>query len=217
MTRYKWVASRKAEGFPTNKACQVAGVSTSAFNDWRRRVAAGPTDAELAEDSLVAVMAEIHAEFDGTYGSPRMVIELANRGHVVNIKRVERLMRKHAIVGVHKPAKVRTTIPSEDTPPLPDLIGGDFKPGEIDVAWIGDITYVRTDVGWLYLATLIDSDRDGCWATQWLTICAPNSSSTRSPWPPRPAGSTRKESFSMGIVEPNTCQVNTVKPSRRSA
>ena len=44
MTRYEWVVSRKAEGFPTNKACQVAGVSTSAFNDWRLKVAAGPTD-----------------------------------------------------------------------------------------------------------------------------------------------------------------------------
>lgn len=156
MTRYEWVASRKAEGFPTNRACQVAGVSTSAFNDWRCKVAAGPTDADLAEGALVTVIAQIHAEFDETYGSPRMVVELANRGHVVNIKRVERLMRKHGIVGVHKPAKVRTTIPAEDAPLLPDLVGRNFAPGEIDVAWVVDITYVRTGQGWLYLATVID-------------------------------------------------------------
>ena len=38
-------------------------------------------------------------------------------------------MRLHGIVGVHKPAKVRTTIPAEDTPPLPDLVGRRFDPG----------------------------------------------------------------------------------------
>lgn len=83
MTRYEWVASRKAEGFPTNRACQVAGVSASAFDDWRCKVAAGPTDADLAEDALVTVIAQIHAEFDETYRPPRMVVELANRDHVV--------------------------------------------------------------------------------------------------------------------------------------
>jgi transposase InsO family protein len=57
----------------------------------------------------------------------------------VNHKRVERLMRQRAIVGVHKPAKVRTTIPAEDNPPMPDLIRRWFAPGEPDVAWVGDI------------------------------------------------------------------------------
>ena len=50
-------------------------------------------------------------------------------GSEVNHKRVERLMRVHGIVGVHKPAKVRTTIPAEDNPPMPDLIGRRFAPG----------------------------------------------------------------------------------------
>lgn len=81
-------------------------------------VAAGPTAAELAEAELVEVMREIFATFDGTDGEPRMTIELANRGRVVNHKRVRRLMRLHGIVGVHKPAKVRTTVPAEANPPL---------------------------------------------------------------------------------------------------
>ncbi|HEY3140214.1 MAG TPA: hypothetical protein VGJ86_03750 [Acidimicrobiales bacterium] len=49
-------------------------------------------------------------------------------------------MRAHGIVGVHKPARVRTTIPAENSPPLPDLIGRQFTPGKPDVAWVGDIT-----------------------------------------------------------------------------
>ncbi len=57
----------------------------------------------------------------------------------MNQKRVERLMRAHGIVGVHKPAKIRTTIPADDAPPLPDLIGRRFAHGRPDVAWVGDI------------------------------------------------------------------------------
>ena len=65
-------------------------------------------------------------------------------------------MRLHGIVGVHKPAKVRTTIPAEDAPPLPDLIGRSFAPGRPHVAWVGDITYIPTGEGWLYLASVLD-------------------------------------------------------------
>ena len=65
-------------------------------------------------------------------------------------------MRSHGIVGIHKPAKVRTTIPGEDNPPMPDLIGRRFDPGAPDVAWVGDITYIATGEGWLYLASVLD-------------------------------------------------------------
>ena len=49
MTRYAWVAARKAEGFPITMAAKVAEVSRQAFHDWRAKVAAGPTEAELVE------------------------------------------------------------------------------------------------------------------------------------------------------------------------
>ena len=156
MTRYRWVLARKAEGFPVTMACAVAEVSRQAFYDWRLRLAGGPSDAEQAEAGLVEQMREIHDEFDETYGSPRMTVELANQGTVVNHKRVERLMRVHGMVGVHKPAKVRTTIRAEHNPPLPDLVGRRFDPGMADVAWVSDITYIPTVEGWLYLATVLD-------------------------------------------------------------
>lgn len=156
MTRYLWVLDRKAEGFPITLACKIAEVSRQAFNDWRTKRAGGPTDAELAEAALVAEMRVNHAESDATYGQPRMTPELAERGLVVNHKRVERLMRVHGIVGVHKPTKVRTTIPAEDNAPMPDLIGRRFAPGAPDVAWVGDITYIATGEGWLYLSSVLD-------------------------------------------------------------
>ena len=156
MTRYRWVAARKAEGFPITMACKVAEVSRQAFHDWRAARSSGPTAAEAADAELVEQIRSIHNEFDGTYGEPRITEELARRGQATNHKRVERLMRAHGIVGVHKPAKVRTTIPAEDAPPLPDLIGRRFAPGAPDVAWVGDITYIPTGEGWLYLASVLD-------------------------------------------------------------
>ncbi len=126
MNRYKWVTDRKAEGFPITMACRAADVSRQAFYDWQTRIAAGPTEAEVAEAVLVDEMRGIVKDFDGTYGEPRMTVELANQGYVVNHKRVARLMRAHGIVGVHKPTKIRTTIPAEDHPPIPDLIGRRF-------------------------------------------------------------------------------------------
>ena len=156
MTRYRWVADRKAEGFPITMACGVAEVSRQAFYDWRLRATSGPSEAEHAEAVLVEAMRDIHDDFDETYGSPRMTVELSNQGHVVNHKRVERLMWVHGIVGVHKPAKVRTTIPAEHNPPLPDLVGRLFNPGMPDVAWVSDVTYIPTGAGWLYLATVLD-------------------------------------------------------------
>jgi putative transposase len=156
VTRYRWVTARKAEGFPITLACKVAEVSRQAFHDWRASQTAGPSDAEQADAALVAEIRAIHDEFDGTYGEPRITTELVRRGRTVNHKRVERLMRVNGIVGVHKPARVRTTIPAEDAPPLPDLVGRRFDPGAPDVTWVGDITYVPTGEGWLYLASVLD-------------------------------------------------------------
>jgi putative transposase len=156
VTRHEWVAARKAEGFPITKACDVAGVSRQAFHDWKLRCTKPPTPRETADQVVVDEMQRIVTDFDGTYGEPRMSVELRNRGHVVNHKRVARLMRCHGIVGVHKTPKIRTTIPVEDAPVVPDLIGRRFTPGAPDVAWAGDITYVRTGRGWLYVASVLD-------------------------------------------------------------
>jgi putative transposase len=156
VTRYRWVAAQKADGFPITAACEIAHVSRQAFYDWQARQDRGPSEAELAEAALVAEIREVHDEFDGTYGEPRITTELARRGRAVNHKRVERLMRTNGIVGVHRPARVRTTLPADEAAPLPDLVGRRFEVGRPDVAWAGDITYIPTGEGWLYLASVLD-------------------------------------------------------------
>lgn len=155
MTRYRCVAARKAEGFPLTRACAAAGVSASAFYAWATK-ADGPTAVELDEAYLVNEIIDIHAEWNGVYGSPRMTAELRRRGWPINHKRVERLMRIHGIVG-HRPRKRRSlTKPDAAAAPLPDLVGRLFNPDRPDHSWVGDVTYIPTGDGWLYLASALD-------------------------------------------------------------
>jgi transposase InsO family protein len=156
VSRYRFVSTMKAEGFPVDAACEAAEVSTSAYYEWLQR-AVGPTDAELDEAYLVNRIRDIHADSDATYGSPRVNGELRRRGYCVNHKRTERLMAENAIVGVTPRRRTpRTTMAAEGAPPLPDLVNQDFTPGEPDRRWAGDITYIGTDEGWLYLASVLD-------------------------------------------------------------
>ncbi len=80
MTRYKWVAFQKAEGFPIATACKVAGVSRQGFHAWRKRQSGEPSEAEVLEAEQVAVMREIEQDFDCTYGEPRMTPEAPPAG-----------------------------------------------------------------------------------------------------------------------------------------
>lgn len=157
MTRYGWVDDRKAEGFDVKAACVVAGVSSSAYYDFGTRVAAGPSMAEWDEALLVNEIIDVHQNLDDTYGAPRMTTELRSRGFCVNHKRTERLMAENGLQARDgRRRKVRTTIPDITAPPLPDLVRRDFSVGEPGLRTCGDITYVPTDEGWLYLAGVVD-------------------------------------------------------------
>lgn len=114
-----------------------------------------PTVGELEERRLVKEIWKIHEDSDGTYGSPRVTVELGNRGWVVNHKRVERLMRIHGIVGYTPPKKRVTTLPDAEHR-IEDRVQGDFDPGAPDVTWCGDISYIPTREGFLYLAFVED-------------------------------------------------------------
>ena len=165
MSRYRFVSAMKAEGFPIDAACEAAEVSTSAYYELAAR-SAGPTEAEWDEAMLVNEMREIHHRLDDTYGSPRMTDELRRRGFCVNHKRVERLMADYGIYAQDgRRKKVRTTIPDVSAPPLPDLVERDFSRGEPGERTCGDITYIPTGEGWLYLADVLDI---GISAHRWL-------------------------------------------------
>jgi len=152
---YRFVDEQKAEGFPIERICEVAGVSTSAYYDWKQH-RCGIVGADVVRERLlVNEIRQIHKTSKGTYGSPRVTAELHDRGRVVNHKRVERLMRVYDIVG-HTPKKRTVTTIPYAAHRIADLVKRDFTPDGLDVTWCGDITYIRTWEGFLYLAVVED-------------------------------------------------------------
>ena len=149
---YGFVDDQKAEGFPVRMVCSVVGVSPSAYYAYRQRPQSGPV--QTAEAALVDEIRAIWPDSDGTYGSPRVCAALRRRGRRVNHKRVERLMKCHLIVGFVPRKRRVTTTPSAHR--IPDLLRGDFTTSAPDEAWVGDITYIRTRQGFLYLAFVPD-------------------------------------------------------------
>jgi transposase InsO family protein len=131
-------------------------VTRSAYYAWTTSAAQGPSQHDRQEARLVGEIRRIHARSKATYGCPRITVELRRRGWRVNHKRVERLMRTHGIAG-YRPRR-RRSLTKQDTSaaPAPDLLGRLFDPDQPDVAWCGDVTYIPTDEGWLYLASVLD-------------------------------------------------------------
>jgi transposase InsO family protein len=109
------------------------------------------SDAQLA----VEIAAE-HKRSRGIYGSPRVHLELRARGVRVGRKRVERLMRTNGIKGRQKRRFRRTTDSRHAQPIAPNVLARNFDPKRPDETWAGDVTYVATGEGWLYLAVLLD-------------------------------------------------------------
>jgi putative transposase len=154
--RYRCVDAQKAAGFPVAAACQAAGVTRSAYYAWAATTAQGLAERHREQARLVSEIRRVHARSHGTYGSPRITAELGRRGWRVNHKRVERLMRSHGIVGYRPRRRRSLTKPDAAAAPAPDLLGRLFDPDRPDVAWCGDVTWIPTDEGWLYLASVID-------------------------------------------------------------
>jgi transposase InsO family protein len=138
------------------RLCRVPGLSRSGFYRWLAAVPARAARA-AAEAELAEKIRTIHAEFDGTYGSPRITAELRDAGQQVNHKRIERVMRRCGIVGVHLRKKVRTTVPEPSHQKVPDLLERDFTATAPNQRYVGDITYLPIGEGqFLYLATVLD-------------------------------------------------------------
>jgi transposase InsO family protein len=152
MSRYRFVEA-ESRRYSVAQLCRIAQVSRTAYYEWQERQ---PSQRELDDAALTATIRAIHAASSGQYGSPRVLAELQAQGHDVGRKRVARLMKAAGLRGRRPPRWVRTTTPEPTPPAIPDLVHGQFEAPAPDVLWVGDITYIRTWEGWLYLATVID-------------------------------------------------------------
>ena len=153
MNVFTFIEAEKAEQRNVVKACVLLEVSRSAFYEWHKHV---PSARQRADEELGERIRAIYDESRGTYGWPRVHQALRNDGVHVGREHVARIMRDKGLVGRCRRRWVTTTISDPDVGAV-DLLKRSFGPGiELDRVYVGDITYIRTWEGWLYLATVID-------------------------------------------------------------
>jgi len=140
--------------FTVTRMVRLLGVSRSGFYAWLGRV---PSQRAIRAERIEAKVAWFHGDSDEVSGSPRILADLRGDGEVISRKTVAKTMRKLHLVGVYpKRWKTTTLINHADAYPV-DAAKRDWDKGGLNRVWVGDITYLRTWEGWLYLATVIDA------------------------------------------------------------
>jgi len=157
VSRYEFIDSQKVE--PTNrnpvvKMCYWLDVSTSGFYHWRTR----PQSATAARrETLLARIRHYFEESEGTYGYRRIHADLTAEQTQCSPELVRQLMRQEGLVACQpRPFRVTTEADVMAAANMPDLLTRDFTADRPGVKFVGDITYIHTWQGFIYLATVID-------------------------------------------------------------
>ena len=134
--------------------CRVLGGTEAGYYAWKGR----PASKRATEDAqLCERIQAIHEMSDGTYGAPRVRVELVDtHGLQVGQRRVARLMRESRLAGVSRRAYCVTTKRDDMARPAADLVERRFEARGPDELWVADIAYIPTWAGFLYLAVVID-------------------------------------------------------------
>jgi transposase InsO family protein len=158
-----FIAAEKAQ-YPVTLLCELLEVSRSGYYAWIDRPTPRKT---IADARLVLEIKAALVRGRGAYGSPRIHLELRAHGIRVSKKRIERLMRANGLVARQKRRFVHTTDSHHEYPIAPNVLDRNFDVQAANQAWVGDVTYIPTREGWLYLAVLLDlfSRRVVGWAT----------------------------------------------------
>ena len=155
MNCYPFIEAEKSQQRNVKRACELLKVSRSAYYAARdgRLSERAAQDAELAEQ-----VTKVHEDSKGRYGSPRVHAALQAQGRRHSRKRVARLMRQCGLQGRAAKRWKKTTVPDPAAGARADRIRRDFTAdaSKTDTRWCGDVTYIPTWEGWLYLATVID-------------------------------------------------------------
>jgi putative transposase len=140
--------------FTIVRMARLLGVSRSGYYAWTKRP---PSARAVRSERIEAKIAWFHGESDEVSGTPRILADLREDGEIISRKTVAKTMRKLGLRGVcPKRWKTTTVTDPGDTYP-PDALKRQWDTGALNTVWIGDITYLRTWEGWLYLATVIDA------------------------------------------------------------
>ncbi|MFJ4918374.1 IS3 family transposase [Streptomyces sp. NPDC088725] len=151
---YRLIHAEKAN-YPILLLCRVLHVARSSSYAWREGEAAR-CRRQTADDALAHEITVLHVASRKTYGVPRIHAELRRLGRRVNRKHLARVMRERDIRGVTRRKHRSLTRPDKKAKPAPDLIGRDFHAEHPGTQLVGDITYLPTTEGRLYLAYWLD-------------------------------------------------------------
>jgi hypothetical protein len=151
---YPFIEAEKAGSRNVKRACELLKVSRAAFYQHL----SGPCSRAQQDAELSGQIRAVHAESKGRYGAPRVHAQLARRGHHHGRKRVARIMRQAGLRGRAAKRWRKTTIADPAAAARADKVRRDFTAdaANLNSRWCGDITYISTWEGWLYLATVID-------------------------------------------------------------
>ncbi len=143
--------------WPIRVQCRVLGVSVAGYHEHVGRQRTGRPRCYLSEEALLAHIRAIHAEARGAYGWPRIWKQLQRQGIRVGKQRVQKAMQRHGIRARRRRRfRVRTTDSRHTLPVADNRLNHQFTPAAPNQVWVGDITYVATGEGWLFLAIVVD-------------------------------------------------------------
>jgi transposase InsO family protein len=150
--KFAFIAAQEV-AFSVKAMCKTLGVTRSGYYAWKKRP---PSASSRADAQLAVKVSAAHRRNRGIYGSPRIHRELRAQGVRVGKKRIERLMRENGLKGRQKRRFCRSTDSRHSLPIAPNVLARNFDPFGPNRAWAGDVTYIGTDEGWLYLAVILD-------------------------------------------------------------
>ena len=150
--KYRFISAHRGT-FKVGRMCTLLKVSRSGFYAWLTRP---ESQRSLENRALEAKIRVFHAASHGIYGSPKIHRDLIDDGVRCGKNRVARIMREAGIRSRRKKKFKATTNSRHSLPVADNLLDQNFTAETPDSVWVGDITYVATQEGWLYLAVLID-------------------------------------------------------------
>jgi putative transposase len=150
--KYAWIKEHY-DAFSITSMCRFMGVSKSAYYGWLQRK---PTRREQSDDKLMPIIQSIFAKSRATYGTRRIRQTLQRKDLPVGRRRIGRLMHAAGLACKTKRKFKATTDSKHNLPVADNLLDRQFTVQEPNQAYVGDITYIHTREGWLYLAVVID-------------------------------------------------------------
>ena len=150
--KYAWIEGHRGE-FSATRMCRLLEVSRSGYCQWRGRE---PSDRARSNEVLDAAVATLHAGSQRSYGRPRIVQGLHQQGLQVGHERVRKSLLRQGLRTLYKRPYRVTTDANHRKSVADNVLERRFDGWPINRAWVGDITCLATNEGWLYLAVVMD-------------------------------------------------------------